>query len=67
MKKPTKQWLRASGIRAMKTVCQTAIATIGASTVMQAVNWPVVISSSILAGVVSLLTSAAGLPEVKDE
>lgn len=62
-----KTWLKAAGIRAIKTVCQTAIATIGTSTVMGAVNWTAVASASVLAGILSLLTSMAGLPECKDE
>lgn len=60
-----KKWLRAAGIRAVKTVAQTAIATIGASAVLSAVDWPMVASASVLAGLLSLLTSVAGLPEVE--
>lgn len=60
----TKKWLRAASVRAVKTMAQTAAATIGASAVMSAVDWPVVASASLLAGVLSLLTSVAGLPEV---
>ncbi len=59
-----KKWLRAAGVRAVKTVAQTAVATIGASTVLSAVDWRVVVSASVLGGVLSLLTSVAGLPEV---
>ena len=59
-----KLWWKAAGIRAVKTVAQTAVATIGASAVLSAVAWPVVISASVLSGVLSLLTSVAGLPEV---
>ena len=59
-----KTWLKAAGIRAVKTVAQTAIATIGTSAVMGAVNWVAVGSASLLAGVLSMLTSIAGLPEV---
>ena len=59
-----KKWLKAAAVRAVKTVAQTAIATIGASAVLSAVDWPVVVSASALAGVLSLLTSVAGLPEV---
>lgn len=64
MKIFTKAWFRAAGIRALKTVAQTAIATIGTSAVFAEVNWPVVVSASLLAGLLSILTSLAGLPEV---
>lgn len=60
-----KAWIKAAGIRAIKTVAQAAIGTIGASTAMGEVNWPLVASASALAGIVSLLTSIAGLPELK--
>lgn len=60
-----KTWLKAAGMRAVKTVAQTAIATIGTAAVMSAVDWQMVVSASLLAGVLSLLTSVAGLPEVK--
>lgn len=60
-----KKWLKAASIRAVKTVAQTAVATIGASAVLSAVDWPVVLSASVLAGVLSMLTSVAGLPEVE--
>lgn len=60
-----KKWIKAAGIRAIKTVAQTAVATIGTSAVMSEVNWPVVLSASVLAGVLSVLTSIAGLPEAK--
>ena len=62
----TKQWLKAAGIRAVKTVAQTAIAMIGTSVVLADVNWVMVLSASVLAGGLSLLTSVAGLPEVKE-
>ena len=61
-----KQWIKAAGVRAVKTVAQTAVATIGTSAVMGDVNWVFVGSSALLAGVVSLLTSVAGLPEIKE-
>lgn len=63
----TKKWFKAAGIRAIKTVAQTAIAMIGTSVVMSDVNWVSVLSASILAGILSLLTSLAGLPEVNDD
>ena len=63
----TKQWLKAAGIRALKTVAQTAIATIGTSAVLDEVNWVMVASASALAGILSLLTSIAGLPEVDEK
>lgn len=58
------EWIKRAGIRAMKTVAQTAVATIGTSAVMGEVNWIMVASASALAGIVSLLTSVAGIPEV---
>lgn len=61
-----KKWIKAAGIRAIKTVAQTAVATIGTATFMGAVDWMLVGSSALLAGVLSLLTSVAGLPEVKE-
>lgn len=61
-----KEWLKCAGIRALKTISQTAIATIGTSTIMTDVNWLMVASASLLSGVLSMLTSAAtGLPECK--
>ena len=62
----TKKWLKAAGVRAVKTIAQTSVATIGTSAVLSAVDWKVVISASLLAGILSLLTSVAGLPEVKE-
>jgi hypothetical protein len=62
-----KTWARAAGIRAIKTVAQTAIATIGTSAVLGEVNWTMVVSASVLAGVLSLLTSVAGLPECRED
>ena len=66
MSEKTKKWLKAAGIRAVKTVAQTAVATIGTTAVMSEVNWAMVASASALAGILSLLTSVAGLPEVKE-
>jgi len=63
----TKEWIVAAGIRSLRTVCQTAIATIGTSALLSEVNWVAVASSSVLAGILSILTSLAGLPEVADE
>lgn len=66
MKKNFLNWFKAAGIRAIKTIAQTAIATIGTSAVMGNVNWIAVGSASALAGILSLLTSVAGLPEIKE-
>ena len=60
-----KAWLKAAGIRAIKTVAQTAVATIGTAAVINQVNWLMVVSASTLAGVLSMLTSVAGIPEVE--
>lgn len=62
-----KNWFKAAGVRALKTVCQTAIATIGTAAVLGDVDWLMVGSAAVLAGLLSLLTSVAGLPEVKEE
>ena len=64
MSEKVKMWIKCAGIRAIKTVAQTAVGSIGASAVFSEVNWKIVVSSALLAGVVSLLTSIAGLPEV---
>ena len=61
----TKKWWKAAGVRAIKTIAQTAAATIGTSVVLSEVNWLAVASASVLAGLLSLLTSVAGLPEVE--
>ena len=61
----TKKWLKASAIRAVKTMAQTAVATIGTSAVMGDVNWLMVASASALSGIISILTSVAGIPEVE--
>lgn len=63
----TKDWLKAAAIRAIKTVAQTAIATIGTTALISEVNWLAVLSASLLAGILSLLTSLAGLPEVEQD
>ena len=65
MKKKFLIWLKAAGIRALKTVAQTAVATIGTSAALDEVNWIAVLSASALAGILSLLMSIAGLPELK--
>ena len=66
MNDKTKKWLKCAGIRAIKTIAQTAVATIGTSTVLGNVDWIMVASASCLAGVLSILTSIAGLPELKE-
>lgn len=66
MKNNFKQWIKCAGIRAIKTVAQTAVAMIGTSVAIGDVNWVMVVSASGLAGILSILTSVAGLPEVKD-
>ena len=67
MKNNFKKWLKCAGIRAIKTIAQTAVATIGTSVVIDDVNWLMVLSASGLAGILSVLTSVSGLPEVKEE
>lgn len=64
--KDWKKWAKCAGIRALKTVAQTAVATVGTASVMGAVDWKMVASAALLAGVLSLLTSVAGLPEAKE-
>lgn len=66
MIKNWKTWIKAAGIRALKTVAQTALATIGTAAVLGEVNWIMVGSAAVLSGVLSMLTSITGLPEVKD-
>jgi hypothetical protein len=63
----TLNWFKAAGVRAIKTIAQTAIATIGTAMVINDVNWLMVLSASALAGVLSILTSLAGLPEIEDK
>ena len=67
MKNNFKKWIKCAGIRAIKTVAQSAVATIGTSAVIGDVNWIMVASASALAGILSILTSIAGLPEVKED
>lgn len=62
-----KAWARAAAIRAIKTICQTAIASIGTAAVIAEVDWKLVVSASLLAGILSVLTSLAGLPEVEGD
>lgn len=67
MSEKAKKWIHAAGVRAIKTVAQAAVGAIGAATAMGEVNWAIVVSGALLAGIVSLLTSVAGLPEVSDD
>lgn len=67
MSDKTKKWVKAAGIRAIKTVAQTAVATIGTAAALGNVDWIMVASASALAGILSILTSVAGLPEVKED
>lgn len=60
----TKQWLKAAGVRAVKTMAQTFIASVGSAAVLGAVDWPMVASATVLSGVISVATSVAGIPEV---
>lgn len=62
-----KKWLKAAGIRAIKTMAQSAISIIGVCTVMSEVNWIMVLSATLLSGILSILTSIAGLPELKED
>ena len=66
MSEKVKKWIKCAGVRAIKTVAQTAVGSIGASAMFSEVNWKIVISGALLAGIVSLLTSVAGLPEIKE-
>lgn len=63
----TQKWVKAAGIRSIKTMAQTAVAVIGTGAVISAVDWKMVVSSAIVAGIVSWLTSLAGIPEVEEE
>lgn len=62
-----KKWLKAAGIRALKTVAQSALATIGTTALLSEIDWRIVASAAVLAGILSLLTSIAGLPELKED
>lgn len=67
MSTKTKKWIKAALVRCIRTVAQTSVATIGAAAVLSDVNWTMVVSASLLAGLLSILTSVAGLPEVKED
>lgn len=62
-----KQWLKCATVRAVKTIAQTAVSTIGVTAMMDEVNWVAVVSASLLSGILSMLTSISGLPEVKED
>lgn len=62
----TNNWMKAAGVRALKTVAQTAVATVGTATVIENVDWKLIVSTSVLAGVLSILTSIGGLPEIDE-
>lgn len=66
MSDKVKKWFKAAGVRALKTVAETAIATIGTAAVISAVDWRIVVSASLLSGLLSLLISIKGLPEIKE-
>ena len=66
MSEKTRKWIKAAGVRAVKTMAQTFIATIGSAAVLAAVDWKVVVSATVLAGILSVATSVAGLPEVEE-
>lgn len=63
----TKEWVKAAGVRAIKTMAQTFVATVGTAVVLSAVDWKVVVSASILSGILSIANSVAGIPEVEEK
>lgn len=67
MKNKTKRWLKAAAVRAVKTMAQTAVATIGVTAAVHQVDWITVLSTAALSGILSVLTSCAGLPEIKED
>ena len=67
MSDKTKKWIKAAGVRAIKTMAQTFIASIGSAAVLSAVNWKVVVSATVLAGILSVATSVAGVPEGEEK